>query len=45
MLDAHIILQGHYKTTARLTDSDAINGEDVICSFTLGAGQRANVQI
>jgi hypothetical protein len=41
MLDAHIITQDHYKATARLTDSDAINGEDAICSFAPGAGQRA----
>jgi hypothetical protein len=45
MLDAHIILQGYYKATVRLTDSDAINGKDAICSFALDASQRANVQI
>ena len=45
MLDAQSILQGYCKTSARSTDSNAINGEAAIYSFAPDASQRANVQI
>ncbi len=45
MLHAQSILQGHYKTTARSTERNAINGEVAIYSLDPDASQRANVQI